>query len=150
MPKPLSVTVEVEEIALGRVIRILNRTPGVVRFNLNLQGDRPEGEEAEGEQPHGNTGRTPRKGKIGGRRIMLGMLAQAKGKPVSAKQFKPVFEGDGISHKSVHTVAHILKKIGHIKQVDIGTYVMTPKGKAAWEKESAAHAAAHGANGAEA
>ena len=38
MPKPFQISLQVEEVAFGKVVRILNDTPGVVKIDLHLDG----------------------------------------------------------------------------------------------------------------
>src|SRR5262245_13653027 len=51
MPKLFGMTIEVEEIAVGRVMRLLNATPGVAKFHLDMDREkkpvgRPNGHSA--------------------------------------------------------------------------------------------------------
>jgi len=52
LPKTFPIMIEVEEIALGPVLRKLNEMPGIAKLHLDLSGGRPKSEDSGGDPAH--------------------------------------------------------------------------------------------------
>lgn len=125
MPKPIKLMLEVEEMAFGRVFRLLDGTAGVV--TITPVGDGPK--------VKGNSGT---KQKQGGAQsvgcLVLGALLQTPG--LGREQLYPVLESNGKARTSLPDTLAKLKKAGQIRASGSGrdvTYKATPAGKKRFE-----------------
>lgn len=136
MPKPLRVMIEVEEIALGAVMRLLHQTPGVASFSL-VMDDKPPASGEHIKETIIEHGTRPL--------IFLTALSEHSGK-ANAAQLAHAFAAAGYKISTTYQIAHELKKAGLITSPKNGTYELTAKGKvvlvAAAKKGKAALAAA--------
>lgn len=142
MPKLFPIFVEVEEVALGHVMRVLHNTPGVARCNLML-GDTAYAKKAgltnghanghgsnslNGGKPHKNAGKPRKVFEVPGRDFLIKALAKSKG-PVPQSKIKTVFEKDGRSPDSASSLLHLAKQAGTIENVAGEGYRLTKKGR---------------------
>jgi hypothetical protein len=118
MPKPFSMTIEVEETAVGPIFRLLNRQPGVITVHIDL--DQDKGKLNGGE-------RKPRKtGKDSPRMKLYGALAS--GKPVERDRIEAALHGVGGPTTMRNTLYNSIRD-GLIKETSKGLYALTEKGK---------------------
>jgi hypothetical protein len=125
MPKLFPINIEVEELAVGRVMRMLNGMPGVAKMHLDMGHDK---------KPKLNGDGTPR-GPYKTRKPAVqleetGEEAVAKalfGKPPqTAKQIKDLFTSQGRSAASTSSVLYTMKANGDVQIGDDG-YTLTKK-----------------------
>jgi hypothetical protein len=131
MAKPFRLSVSVEEHALGRVMAVLHRTPGVVRVDLEL-GDAPSAKSAKsnGAEPHEKKARKTRfvdPTGATGTDIAIRTLAKAKG-PLRASALRSAFEASGRAGVSCNSILHTLKKDGVVQNKGDG-FLLTKKGR---------------------
>jgi hypothetical protein len=119
MPKPFSISIEVEEASVGQVFRLLNRTPGVVKLHLDLD------EAKKTRKLNGGGERKPRKS--GGRLKLYSLLAG--GKPATTEQINAAMQGEDMTPTTVRNVLYNSQRQGFIKAKSKGQYVLTDKGK---------------------
>jgi hypothetical protein len=120
MPKPFSMTIDVEETAVGPIFRLLNRQPGVISVHIDLDNNRPKLNGSGGE-------RKPRKmGKDAPRTKLY--AAMAKGKPVTMDHIKAALHGVG-GPTTIRNTVYNSERQGFIKQSPKGHYALTEKGK---------------------
>lgn len=123
MAKLFPIGIEVEEVAVGSVLRILNKTPGVAKLHLNLLG-----EEKEVNQPEEITQvmppkRQPRPHSMGT------IIAQALSKaPLHSKILREGLVRGGFAHASLPSQLAKMNSDGLIKKVGVGTWRITEKG----------------------
>lgn len=120
MAKTQTIQLIVEDVALGGVIRILNSTPGVVSFDLQL--DKKGAKKA-----NGSSGPRPRYSDGTGLDLMMTVLAVSK-RPTT-KQLEAAFSAKGRSTRSINSLLHYFKKAGAIRGVGKGVYEVLPKFK---------------------
>jgi hypothetical protein len=109
MPKLFSISVKVEEIAVGRVMSLLHHTAGVAKLDLDM-GDAKPKLNGSG-KPHPATGRPKKVFEIPNRDFLIERLSKAKGS-VSASQLKEAFTEDGRGPASVNSLVWMLKNEG--------------------------------------
>lgn len=122
MPKLFSVHIQVEEVALGRIMRLLNQTPGVAKFDLELA------HKANGhaKPAHASKG-VPRKTyEVTGRDFMAKIFAKTK-RPLKLADLRNAFDKDGRSPKSIASVVHRLKNEGLVEARNGEGYMATKK-----------------------
>lgn len=90
MPKLFTISVGIEEIAVGRVMRLLHKTPGVARVDLDMDSPKLNG----------------RKGP-NGRELVLERLKKG---PAKFADFSQIFEANGKSPKGLGSCLDTLKK----------------------------------------
>ena len=123
MPKTFPILIEVEEIAVGRVMRLLNKFPGVAKINLNLE--RSPGKPG---MPHKSNGAVRSKVNLPTTGSDDALKALYKN-PMTTAQLRDVFLASGRSAKSINSVCHTLKKTGDIKQGSGGVWALTKKAR---------------------
>ena len=134
MPKPFMLTIEIEEIAVGPVIRRLTNMPGIVALHMDLDklNAKPGGggfkKNGEARKPY--TPRAPRP--IGTMRAdMLALLKS--GKPMESKAIHAALNPSGGDKQktSVRNTIYNAKRDGFIKQAGDGKMALAEKGRAA-------------------
>jgi hypothetical protein len=117
MPKLFPISIEVEELAVGKVMRMLNSMPGVAKLHLDL-----EKKEA---KPNG---RGPHKTRVQLEETGEDVVAKALyGKPpMTNAQLRDVFTSQGRSPTSINSVLHTMKNNGEVKVTKDG-YTLTQK-----------------------
>jgi hypothetical protein len=120
MAKPMRIMVEVEEIAHGRVFRMLDGTPGVV--SITPVGDGPKSSRPDVAQKKGGAQSVAC--------LILGALVKTPG--ISRAQLAPVLESAGKKVSSMPDALAKLRKAKHITTRGKGktvVYSITPAGK---------------------
>jgi len=126
MPKTFKILLEVEEVALGHVMNMLHRTPGVARCDL-LLGDASKSAPAKS-APNG-AHKPGRKPPFVGEEVAADLLLRLlKKKPMRSTDIAKAFENAGRSGKSISYVLHMVRKDGLIQGGENG-YSLTKKGR---------------------
>jgi hypothetical protein len=127
MPKPITLTIDIEEIAFGRVWRLLDTMPGVV--NIKLHGEGPKSKPGGSKQPQ----------KKGGSQsvpcLVLGALIEANAK-IGRDPLNKVLEANGKKATSLPDAIQKLFKAKEIQRFGKGrdvTYGITVKGRKRYE-----------------
>lgn len=126
MPKLHSIHIQVEEVAVGYVMRVLNTTPGVAKINYDADGFQAK----PNKKPNGsyNQGKPRAAGKgINGQQFIVQLLAKAGG-PLTQGDLANAFEKDGRSRASPPSSIDGLKKQGLIVSTGQG-YALSKKMK---------------------
>lgn len=127
MAKPFSIRLEVEEIALGKVLAVLNKTPGVIRFDLDF--------DATAKSKTNGTGRTRTGGKVPrysvpGNVVAARLILAQAGKKFHSKNLIPAFVSDsGRAPNSVTPILSRFKQQGFLRVPQPGVYEATAKGR---------------------
>jgi hypothetical protein len=116
MPKPFMLGVEVEEIALGKVMRALNNMPGIVKLHMNLH---PKAEKSS------HAGKPRNAFNQTGPDLVVEALAK---EPMATAKVRQLFIDAGRSYHSINSVLHNLRKAGLIDNAD-GVWKLTKKMK---------------------
>lgn len=120
MPKPFSISIQVEESALGHVMRVLNRMEGVVTFDFDMD------EQKRAPPKHNGATYKPRKiYEVSGRHFMERIFAQAK-EPLTNGRLAQKFAADGRSEASTSSILHNMRKEGLLSSTPEG-YTTTKK-----------------------
>lgn len=122
MPKPIRVTVDIEESFFGKIYRTLDTMPGVAAIAIHSEGVKGNGV-AKPRQKKGGTQSVPC--------LLLGALIQTPG--LTREQVIPILEASGKKGSSLPDALTKLKKAGHIKIKGAGkagaSYTVTAAGK---------------------
>jgi hypothetical protein len=138
MPKLFSISIKVEEIAVGRVMSLLHHTAGVAKLDLDMGDAKPK--KPNGAHP---ATRKPKKSyEIPNKDFLIGVLAKAKG-PISAGQLKEAFTEDGRGAASINSLVWQFKKDGLVDNKGDG-YFLTKKMKDRLRHRVSRKAAKHG------
>jgi len=118
MPKLFPIYIEVEELAVGKVMRLLNKMPGVAKFNLDM--DRPA-------KPNGmrepKQRRAPKKFDMKAEDFIGDILFKNGATPASV--LKQHFADVGRSPNSVNSQLSDMQEKKLIKQDGLGGWVLT-------------------------
>lgn len=135
MAKLFPIGIEVEEVAVGKVLRILNQTPGVAKLHLNLMNEQENGLQIEalgtetgGIEPTEIKQVLPpvKKSKPGSMQMVVAeMLAVA---PVHHTIIAAQIKRSGYAAISTYSVITKMLSNGFIRRTAPGTYALTPKG----------------------
>jgi len=157
MPKLFPISLDVEETAVGRVLRILNSMPGVVRLHLNLAGETPDKnvrqigrDQDDGEDRPETPAATPSgaKWRVDGRINSMGVKVSANvaykaiadvllRTPAHYKVLRAAIERIGIvHHNAIHGHLHRMHALKLIKRTAPGTYRLTEKGEKVFDSPS--------------
>jgi hypothetical protein len=117
---------QVEEVALGRIVRLLNKTPGVVTFGVDFQ--------APNKKANGHDGKKPRE-RMGKQVINRAELFAAVATTNDLNEVAKVFEGRGATSRQIRQRISVsvaqYKREGLMKKLPgVGQYALTSKGKA--------------------
>jgi len=145
MPKLFPISLEVEEVAVGRVLRILNSMAGIVRLHLNLTpdgSDKPVKELShdEGEAPAPSMipkakwrtdGRMNSKGVSVSKNIAYRTIAEVLIRtPAHYKILQAALLRIGSVHpQAIHGHLHRMNTLKLVKRTAPGTYRLTEKGE---------------------
>lgn len=150
MPKLFPISLEVEEAALGRILRALNVMPGVARLNLNLQNtqrqlpapslsdDEEDGGEVIQALPALRDGRSFIKGLSAKKnpltlnpayKAIASVLAKT---PAHYKILGAAIERVSVNSQGVHGYLRRLIELKYIKKTSPGSYRLTEKGSKAF------------------
>ena len=117
MPKFFPLNVEVEEIAVGRVMRLLHKTSGVVKVGIDMGESKPKA----------NGHAVPRKQfETSGKDFAFGLLYKHK---MSANELRQHFADTGRSPNSIHSILHNAKVDGLLTLGKDGIYSLTKKAR---------------------
>jgi transposase len=124
MPKLFSISIEVEEVAVGHVMRQLHNMKGVAKLNLEMGGakSKPNGSG----KPHAAGGKPRKLFGEPGKDLVLKLLQ--KGKPLRTSEISKIFEAEGRSPHSANSLMHVLKNEGMVENKGDG-FVLTKKMK---------------------
>jgi hypothetical protein len=139
MPKLFSISIEVEEVAVGRVMRLLHNTEGVAKIDMSM-GDAKPKTNGSG-KPHGSAGKTQNRYEMPNKDFLIKLLE--KGTPLSMGHLQKAFKENGRSEKSVNSLAHLIKHEGLIENKGEG-YVLSKKMKDRLRHQNTRKAAKHG------
>ena len=121
MPKPMSISIEVEEVAFGKVFRTLDGMPGVININIRGKGPKPNGSApilpVSARKGNGKTVHT----------LILESLLASKS-PKSREELGEAVATGGKSATSTPDGLQKLKKQKLIKQAGVGKYRITAAG----------------------
>ena len=129
VPKPATFEVDVEEVAVGRVMRILHNTPGVldVRWDMGSPKHINGGEYKE----HATKGKPRKSYSVKGPDLVAQILFKA-GEPMGSGELRQAFEKAGRSPQSIASPLHMLKTQGLVEYSTTGKttgYVLTKRMK---------------------
>jgi hypothetical protein len=115
MPKPMMMTIAVEEIAFGAVFRRLKNMPGVISLDLDGNADEKPAKNGTNGKGKGGGGiaKIPKGSDATGdsaKCIVLSKLAQEKGTPVSGADLTAALVDNGKSPKTFANVSHIMRR----------------------------------------
>lgn len=122
MPKPMRIMVEVEEIAHGRVFRLLDGTPGVIGITPIGDGPKPQNAGSSKGQKKGGAQTAPC--------LVLGALIESPG--ANRTQLAAVLELNGKKATSLPDTLQKLRKAKEITSKGKGkdvSYSITPVGR---------------------
>jgi hypothetical protein len=125
MSKLFPISIEVEQDAVGRVMLLLNKTPGVAKFHLDMDRvAKPNGADK------GNSERKPYKPRgsfdVSGEDVALAALYKGiAGRP----QLMQAFTAQGRAPSSINSVLHKLRQSGDVHLADDGMYSLTKKAR---------------------
>lgn len=121
MPKTFPILIDVEEIAVGRVMRVLNKMPGVSKLHLDLQ---------EKKQAKANGASRPATGRVNlahsGNDTALAALYRKS--PQTTGDLRAFFVAEGRSPHSINSVMHNLKRAGDVKSTTDG-WILSKKAR---------------------
>ncbi len=153
MPKLFPISLEVEEVAVGRVLRALNSMTGVVRLHLNLTQDqsaRLEGQNQGETEPTApaptpsakwrSDGRINSRGLRPPNNIAYRTIAEVLFKtPAHYKILQAALQRIGSHHpQAIHGHLHRMTLLKLITRTSPGTYRLTEKGKKMFAGQEAA------------
>lgn len=121
MPKPISLTIDVEEIAFGKIWRTLDAMNGVV--SINIKGNGPK--QKKSAKTNGRIGNN-KKGIATIPHIVLTTLAV--GEAMGRETLRKALEANGKMGTSLPDTITKLKNAKKIKVVGKGTYKITQAG----------------------
>lgn len=123
MPKLFPIHIDVEELAVGKVMRLLHNMPGVAKVHLDFGIPK----KANGEMPPPRAFNRPRKQfATTGEDDALKLLSKGA---MATKVIRDHFADMGRSPASINSVLHALKQNGDAKLSDNGEWVLTKKAK---------------------
>lgn len=123
MPKLFPISIEVEELAVGKVMRLLNTMPGVAKLHLDLE--RREVKANGAGEPRGpyKTRKKAVQLEETGEEVIAKVLF---GKPpMTNAQLRDVFVSQGRSASSINSVLHTMKNKGDVQISPDGGYTLT-------------------------
>lgn len=130
MSKLFPIGIEVEEVAVGSVLRILNKTPGVAKLHLNLMNENPS-EERDGGTVLSNEmasvlprPRPPREGSV--QTVIAKMLSVA---PCHNKVLREALKRNKFSETGLPSQLTVMKAKGYIQKMGPGLWRLTNRGK---------------------
>ena len=125
MPKTFPIRLEVEEIALGTVLRRLNEMAGIAKINLDLGHGGRKPLPAAKSNGHGN-------GNHNAEQVVVALLA--KNGPMAIKD---IAAGVGGPKSRAYGAAHQLKKKGIVESAGKGMHRLTKKAMAGMQSAAA-------------
>lgn len=129
MPKPMMMTIAVEEIAFGSVFRRVKNMDGVISLAIDAEQDTKSNGKTRAKKPKKGTMADGTSAKC----IVLSSLERS-GVPMSSSDLMDILEGAGKSRKTFANVTHHAKKDKTIRKTAKG-WVITPTGRKVLETE---------------
>jgi hypothetical protein len=129
VPKPITIEVEVEEIAVGRVMRILHNTPGVLDVHWDMGG--PKHINGGEYKEHATKGKPHQSYSVKGTDLVAQILYKS-GEPMGSGELSQAFEKAGRSPHSIASPLHSLRLQGLVEYSTTGKttgYVLTKRMK---------------------
>src|SRR5215471_6640412 len=127
MPRFHKISIDVEEVAVGAVMRLLHNIDGIVNIHYSMddigykQTKKPNGEG----RPHGSKGKPRRGYKESGQDVITKLLS--KSAPLRTSQLRQAFADAGRGN-SIASVIHTMRNDGLVETTPAG-YVLTKKMK---------------------
>jgi hypothetical protein len=115
------ITIAVEEIAFGKIYRLLDTMPGVVSISYHAEGPKDKA----ASKPNGKIGKPRNSYEVTGNDFMLGFMYKNDG-PYPTARLREAFSKAGRSPASVASLLHKAKANGSVENRDDG-YVLTKK-----------------------
>jgi hypothetical protein len=127
VPKLFPIHIEVEELAVGRVMRVLNSLDGVAKLHLDLDRDKAVKPNGAGEPrgPYKTRKQPVTLAETGDETVIKALFAKS---PLTVPQLRDLFVAQGRSPKSISSVLHKLKQDGEVLISDDG-YMLTKKAR---------------------
>lgn len=130
MPKPFFIGVEIEEVALGAVMRKLSAMPGIVALHMDFdkprQQSKPNGR-GPGHAPKAGVGTGRARFEESGPELVHKLLSGKKG--LTHSELKKAFVAHGRSANSVNSVVWMMRESGDISRSKDGLYSLKKKRK---------------------
>lgn len=128
MPKPFTLLVAVEEVALGPVMAKLHNMPGVVKVDM-LLGDTKGAKEHANGHANGHAAKQVKPTYQGDQTAEQFVIKLLKKKPMKASAIHDAFEKEGRAGGSYASAVWQAKKDGLVQQKEErGDYSLTKKG----------------------
>jgi hypothetical protein len=115
MPKLFPIHIEVEELAVGKVMRQLHNTPGVAKVNLDLGTPKLNGAERGPRGPYAPRKQSVQLDETGDQAVAKSLFGKP---PMTTSQLRDVFLAQGRSAKSINSVLHKMKHDGEVQSSD--------------------------------
>ncbi|HEX8836759.1 MAG TPA: hypothetical protein VF748_07475 [Candidatus Acidoferrum sp.] len=126
MPRLHSIRIEVEEVAVGHLMRVLHHTPGVAKVHYDLEHSGGTSSKQNG-VAHPNKGRPRKEFGVTGHEFVLAVLMKA-GKPLHIAELAKAFEDSGRAPTSANSAIHITNMKKLTKSTPAG-YMLTKTGR---------------------
>jgi hypothetical protein len=124
VPKTLPFLVEVEDVAVGRFMLLMNKTPGVISYRADMKGKSPK---PNGDARAHNPDRKPAgRFEVSGDQAIIELIHK-KG-PMLSTALADAFTKQGRSPKSISSCLHKLRTDGLLQSVPEG-YALTKKAR---------------------
>lgn len=111
MPKTFPILIDVEEIAVGRIMRVLNKMPGVAKLHLDMANEKPAKANGSTRPPHK---KFPNKAEED---IIDALFARGQ---MTTANMKELFIEKGRQPQSVGSGLTTAKNNGDVKKADSG------------------------------
>jgi len=129
MAKLFPIGIEVEEVAVGSVLRILNKTPGVAKLHLNLLNEAAstvDNTVTEDVAEVRNTLPPVRQAKDGSSQMIVAQILRTA--PVHNEILREALKRQGYSAASLASLITKMRENGFVKRVGVGIWKLTDKG----------------------
>jgi Mn-dependent DtxR family transcriptional regulator len=127
MAKLFPIGIEVEEIAVGKVLRILNSTPGVAKLHLNLMNESASAPTIESQNQEIQNVLPPvRQPKEGSSQMVAAEVLRVT--PAHNNILREALKRKGYSEASLPALLTRMRALGFVKKVGVGTWRLTDKG----------------------
>lgn len=128
MAKLFPIGLEVEEVAVGSVLRLLNRTQGVAKIHLNLLNEPAANEETSRLEPDevSKALPPPKKAKHGSMQLLIAETLSIT--PAHSKILQEVLRRNGFSPNSLPAAISTMRTAGFVKKVGVATWRLTGRG----------------------
>lgn len=127
MAKLFPIGIEVEETAVGSVLRILNKTPGVAKLHLNLLNEGPTEVEAEATTEIQNVLPPVKPPKQGSTQMIIAKILSVA--PCHNKVLREALKRNDFSETSLPSQLNQMVSKGFVTKVGVGTWRLTNRGR---------------------